>query len=214
MDIKIRKKELFLKQEEEAIKKIAKQYFYDKILAEPDNITDYVPKSLVEDFQKYCKKRTGQRYAYCMITVNFKPDVKIADIIKYTLKAHKKRWIKAYFYAYEQHGDYHNVGHHPHLHTKLWLEENKNSYEVKREFYNTFKHIVGNKLHVNVRYSNTANCFEEYIMGIKNKEPKPTADTDKIWREQNKLQAIYFSSNYLEQKQLEQANENQGHTSL
>ena len=80
-----------------------------------------------------------------------------------------------------------------HAHIKIWLNENKNPYRCKGEFYNTFKSLVGNKQHVNIRYSNTDGCFEEYIMGIKDGEFKKNRENDIRNRDECKIEMYYIS---------------------
>ena len=190
----IRRKKLFIKQKEEAIKKIAKQYYYDRIKSDPEEISSYIPTSTMEDFTKWCVKSTGQRYKYVMITVNFKDGIDSEIMWKKIYKFLKKKWIVSYIYCLEQRSITElELGKGIHMHCRVELKEGAKPYECKRQTYNTFKHLVGNKLHVNCRYSNKPECFIDYIKGYKNGVIKPTTKMDIKWRKQNLYKDLYTS---------------------
>lgn len=197
--------DLWSKGRDKAIVKMFMEYCYDKFSENPRDIMHMVPASDKDDFEKYVLKRNNNRYKYLLITINYKPDVDIKEIVKKTEKVTKKKWINKAMWCYEQRekdekleglldGEklplpYIFKG--IHVHMKVWLSEKKNPYHCKREVFNTVKHIVGNKMHVNVRYSNRDGCFDAYCNGWKNESHKPGWEMDCLMRKRLGLEYVY-----------------------
>lgn len=192
----INKAMIFQNQKLEAIKKILKEYNYDMILKDPTLVTDYVPKSLQGDFEKYIGKRTGQRYKYAMFTINFDKDVTFERALKAYKKYVKKIWIDEAMTCFEwrkegiERCEFEGM----HIHSKVWFKKGKNPYKAKGEIYNTFKNLVGNPMHINARYSNIENCFEDYIKGYRKGKVKDTNPVSILARETIGVENIYHKS--------------------
>lgn len=187
MDEKIRKLVLFRNEYEQAMRKIAKEYWYDKILESSELWEEYVPEVYAEDFGKWAVKRGGNaRYKYIMITVNFKEDVSFETMWVKFVKMKNKIWIEKSMSCVEWRDK--NKG--MHIHSKVWVHDWKKVYECKREIYNTFKALVGNKMHVNVRYSNREKCFEDYIRGFRGGKKKESYDVTMSMRKELKIPDI------------------------
>ncbi|WP_445775567.1 hypothetical protein, partial [Shewanella sp.] len=168
---KFRKLKVFTIAREKAFEKLFKEFWYDKSLKTAEITDDYIPEVCKEEFQKYVGKRGKARYKYLLITINFKPDVDFEMAYKQFEKYTKKKWIDKCINCFEWRKEMtkdDNGG--MHIHSKVWIADKKNPYKCKGEVYNTFKNLVGNKLHVNVRYSNAEGCFEDYIAGLKKKK--------------------------------------------
>lgn len=183
------KKEL-KKAKNQAINKILREYYYDAILKDPEKYMKYAPIHEHDPLCNYIVKRTGQRWRYFMATINFKPDIDIKIAMKKLTKCLKKKWIKDYYYCWE----WRKINDGMHIHLRIEPDENKKIYDCKREIYNTFKHLVGNKMHVNMRYSNKENCFIDYINGLKDNEPKDCFEATKEMRIKYNINDIYMKT--------------------
>lgn len=174
---------------EKAAKKVACEYYYEAIHKDPGMLNNFLPDSEVENIKEYVlSKEYGQRYKYLMITVNPKEGMCLTAFHKQIRKSVKKIFIAKSMYCFE----WRNIDEGLHCHIKIWLKKRKKEvYNIKREFYNTFKHLVGNKQHVNARYSNRDGCFEDYIMGMKAGKPKDTHQVDVEMRKKHGLKDIY-----------------------
>lgn len=168
-------------------KKIVREYCYDKILEMPENCNSYIADSEKDKFVEWVKKRTNSRYRFAMFTINFKPEADIEIIKKAIKKATKKCWIENWKYCWECTKNDDNL----HIHMKVEIKDGKNSYECKREMYNTFKNVVGNKMHVNVRYSNRTDCFDKYLDGLKDDKMKECMPKTYIMRKRYEFADLY-----------------------
>jgi len=187
--VKTAKKTIFMKQKTEALKKLFKEYWYDNIIHNPETVDDFLPDHSKEDFQKYIAKRTNTRYKYIMFTINPIKDVEVEVLLKQFTKYTKKKWITQHYSCFEWRGSTIDDG--IHIHSKVWLHEDKNPYETKREVFNTFKNLVGNIKHINVRYSNRDYCFEDYIRGIKDGKNKENYHNDLKIRQEHHFKDTY-----------------------
>lgn len=182
--------ELMYKARIKAIEKKMYQFWMHKLEQEPEKLMGkYIGKYRDELFD-YTQKSGGKKYECLMVTINLKEDVDLQEVIKKTKKCIKKVWINKYLYCYEVRGENRGL----HIHMKLIIRDNKKIYDCKREIYNTYKHLVGNKLHVNMRYSKNINAFEDYILGYKEGELKEHHRDSVIYRDENGLMPYY--SNY------------------
>lgn len=172
---------------DEAIKKILKEFHYDKLINDPDAMGNEVPEFAKDELISWMEQRNSNRYKYAMITINPKEDTDVFRFVKKIQKASTKTWIKHFMWCIE----WREINKGMHCHMKVWIEESKNPYRIKGEMYNTFKHMVGNKLHINIRYSNREGCFEEYIKGYKDGQIKDHHQASLIMRQKCNLNDVY-----------------------
>lgn len=149
-----------------ALEKILVNYYYDKMLNDPDKyLIPEISEKNSENLEKWVNNKKGM-YRYALITVNPKNGVDIHRFHLKVIKACKKVYIEKYMYCFEWRGrEKDKNGFHCHI--KIWIKKGKRAYAIKGEFYNTFKNYVGNHEHINMRYSNIDGCFENYIKGEK-----------------------------------------------
>lgn len=187
-ETKIKQLTLFANERENAMKKLAKEYWYDKLIEESELWRDYVPKNLRDDFGKYVTKRKGcNRYKYLLFTINFTEGTDVGNAVKKVEKCVHKKWIKSALYCFEWRGSDNGF----HCHLRCEIIKDKNAYRCKGEVYNTFKHMVGNKMHVNLRYSNSDNAFVDYVKGLKKGKPKANCVYDDYNRDKYGLLKYY-----------------------
>lgn len=151
---------------EKMIMKRIGEWYYDKICKKPEVFERYLIGPDLDEFSHWNAKRTRIRWKYIMFTINFKPEISLIMADIKVKKAIKKKWIVRYMYCWEWR-DRNEKG--MHVHMKVELKDGKSPYECRREMYNTFKSLVGNKQHVNSRYSNEEGCFVQYIKGYRYK---------------------------------------------
>ncbi len=172
-----------------------KEFWYEQFIDdECDQLQEFCPKYMRTRMREYLQTRQKNRYKFALITINPREGTNIAEFSKKIQKATGKVWIKDFSYVYE----WRNIDLGLHVHIKVAINEDKNPYRIKGEFYNTFKHLVGNKKHVDVRYSNRKDCFEKYLRGLKKGlggyEPKKTHIYDIEMRKKYNLEDIYISN--------------------
>lgn len=109
-----------------------------------------------------------------MFTINFRDDCPRGIMIKQVNKCLRKKWIVNYMYRWECRGD--DIG--IHIHIRCEIKNGKNTYNCKREMWNTFKECVGSRKHVNCRYSNRDDAFVKYVKGYRNGSKKEHWDLD------------------------------------
>ncbi len=177
-----------------AVSKIFKEFHYDRLLKYSDELIEQIEDVYKDDFKDWIGERQSNRYKYIMFTINPKEGVNVEEFLKKIKKMLTKKWIKQYLYCIEWRSEC-MTGMHAHI--KCWICDKKNPYHCKREVYNTFKYLVGNKSHVHPRYSNRKGCFDDYINGIKDGKPKEFSEYD---RNSRKLLGIpnVFKSNAAE----------------
>lgn len=94
----------------------------------------------------------------------------------------RKKWVDEYLYAYEQRSEDPEKFHGLHVHLLLRQKQPKKFSAVQEEIYNTCKHIVGNKKHIDVKNvtAGTEDSVIEYICGQKedDKMDKVTCDAE------------------------------------
>lgn len=196
-----RKCDLVMRTREKAFMKRLGEFYYDKIVKNPELLAPYIGEDeLLNEFSTWNTKRSRSRYKYIMFTINFKEDVTFKEASVKVLKAIKKVWIINYYYSWE----WRNGGEGMHIHLRTRIKDGKKTYDCKREMYNTFKNLVGNKLHVNVRYSNDDDCFIKYIRGLKLKngeyEQKPNHEWDTVMRKKYHLKDFYSGGDNSEEE--------------
>lgn len=172
--------EMWITAQNRAKRKILSEFWYDKVSNDFEWLKHDVPKNFKSEVREYLESRNSSRYKYAMFTINPKEGTVFSELQKKVEKALKKVWVENYLFCYEWRDKDKGL----HVHIKVWIKKEKNPYHCKREIYNTFKHLVGNKKHVNVRYSNREGCFDEYIKnGIKDGKKKKNSEFDRINRE-------------------------------
>lgn len=187
LNLEVEKVMRWHKAKDRAINKLLDQYLFDKILMGEFNLEDYIPKEEVENLDDYIQDRQKRSYKRIMITVNPMENIAFSYFEKCLLKCIKKKWILNGIYCYEWRGL--NKG--LHCHIACSIDPSKNPAAIHREVYNTFKNFVGNKQHVNIKYSNMANGFTNYVKGIKRGSPKENAIIDEQHRAELSLDQWY-----------------------
>ncbi len=148
----------------------------------------HIPMNMVFKMSNYCKTRRHVKYAWILLTVNPMEGTDIEELMKKTEKCAKKIWIKHAEWCYEwREGE---TGLHMHMAILTNDEIKKKCSEMRRECYNTFKHLIGDAKHVNMKFSNQC-PFNNYVKGIKAGEPKYNAKHDVENRVQYGLKPTY-----------------------
>lgn len=166
--------------QDKAKTRIWTEYWYDKWMddKEFEYLDSWCPKGLKGDMKEYIQSRGKQRWKYVFITVNPMPTVTFSEFFSKIIKAVNKVYVKDYYWCIEWREKDQGM----HAHFKIELAEGKSPYQVKGEWYNTFKHYVMNKHHIHVLYTNKKEAFIDYIKGKKNGLPKKNAEWDQIMR--------------------------------
>ncbi len=175
------------KSRERAVNKLLDQYYFDKIMEGGLDLTKFIAENEIEDIRSYIKTRAKRRYKYIMITVNPMEDTPVYMLSKKIIKCISKKWIKNAMYCHEWRDK--EIGLHCHIRCEI---DDKNPCEINRECFNTFKNLVGNKLHVNIKMSNANKAFQNYVMGLKDGKPKPNHKYDKVNRLKYELEDWYI----------------------
>jgi len=177
---------------EKAMVKLFTQYHYDQMVENPEMLKNEVPGGHWDGFNGWMNSKGKSRYRYAMFTINWVEGLDMDLKIKKVCKILKKKWILNAIWCME----WRDVDMGNHTHIRMEIEDGKKTYDCKREVYNTVKKFVGNKMHVNVRYSNTENCFIKYVEGLKKNDSgnyveKKFSVIDKIMRERYKLPDVF-----------------------
>lgn len=182
--------DLFKKAVERAISKTICDFYSDYIRNHPNIILRELPMNLEDDYRRWDANRKGV-YKYALATINFDQNkCTIEEMLNRMDKICRKIWIEKYIYCFEcRDKEYNGI----HVHMKIWIKDGKKPYECGREIYNTVKHVVGNRQHVNMRYSNIEGCFEPYIKGVKGDAMKKNHKYDLEFRQANGLKDLYMN---------------------
>lgn len=167
-----------------AYEKLSQMFWHDYIIEHIDE--EIISNSMKEWAHQKFQKSSANIF---MITVNPRDDVDLDILNKKVEKAIKKKYIDHFMYCYEWREE--NKG--LHCHIRIVTNKKKKRSEIKREFYNTFKHLVGNSMHVDVKYGCRKDSYIDYIKGIKNGQPKENSKHDTIMREKHGLPAWVVS---------------------
>lgn len=187
--------EFFKYGEKSAMKKLFTEYHYDKMCEKPEILKNGIPEYEIDEFMTWMKSKGKSRWKYLLFTINFRHGIDLKLVLKQIGKSLKKKWIVDWIWCLETRGMLGEEIYGIHAHIRVKVTNGKYSYECKREMYNTFKNIVGNVQHVNVRYGNREGSFIEYVKGIKKEKIKENALIDKIYRGKNKLEDYYEKPN-------------------
>ncbi len=133
----------------------------------------FVTDRYVDKMKNYCKNRRGVSYRWCLLTVNPIKEIGEEELLKKSLKCAKKCWIKHAEWCLEWRNEAEGL----HMHMAIEIEAMKKPSEMRRECYNTFKNLVGNPQHVNMKFSNQC-PFNNYVKGTKDGKPKDNAIND------------------------------------
>ena len=147
-----------------------------------------IPYNMVEKMKNYTKNRRSVKWKWILLTVNPTKETDLDELVKKTLKCSKKCWIEHAEWCYEWRTA--DEGLHMHMAIEINTGIKKNPSEMRRECYNTFKNMVGNPQHVNMKFSNQCQ-FNAYVKGIKNGAEKENAAFDKQNRIEFGLQPTY-----------------------
>lgn len=190
---RIKRIESFIESKNFAMQKIEREFWYDKIIKDPEWLRGQYNDTIEKDLIKYISKRGRCRYKFIMFTINPVEGTNLELFKRKLIKATKKTWIKKFMYCLEVRKRNHTEGGYLGMHAHMWTEvdNDKYSYDCKREMYNTFKNLVGNKMHVNCRYSNNENAFKDYIRGFKRGIEKDCMHVTEEFRKENNIKDIY-----------------------
>ena len=155
-------------------------------MSDPDGTARKIGLHRRHDFKNWLIERGRGRHRFIMITVNPIEGTPVELLMKKMEKCCKKKWIKTNMCCIE----WRETDKGMRCHMRFELKEKKNPYRCKGECYNTFKSIVGNSKHVNVRYGNREDSFIEYVKGFKNGDFKPNRENDLKLRKKYKLNDI------------------------
>lgn len=167
-----------------------------------------VPQEDVEEFNQLktasqnSKANNSKAYAL-FVTINPKENsitqANFEALDKCVKKCLSKVWIKEYAYVYEQRGGTEQTMHGLHCHIMI----NRNGYKLnhsKKEIKNTFKNIIGNEKHCDIKDMKKEWIPEKvtgYMSGKKtglnaNGDPKEDACViDPLMRQQLNIKALY-----------------------
>lgn len=156
---------------------------------------DQINQGEYPEMEKYLNRAEKP---FIFLTVNPKPSVNLLELKKAVEKCHTKKWIAEFAYAYEQRGII--PGEYPgiHVHSIIKYREKKLS-EIKREIQNTFKNLIGNAKHCDIKVLITKFLpdKEKYIQGLKGDEEKFAKSLNDInMRKDYGLDRIYSNYNY------------------
>lgn len=173
------------------------KFFYNK---EKEDTWSYDANMLIEHGQcntpEYLKlvewwnqlKEDKDKKGY-LVTINPKDDVPLDRFVNRVERSMKKKWIKKSSWCFEWRKN--DTG----LHAHAVIEHGKKRFsEIKREFLNTFKTMIGNEMHINIKYINDKISMDRtinYLKGIKKGNKKSNFDEDIKNRKKYNLEDIY-----------------------
>lgn len=161
-------------------------------------ITPEMEKEYDEFFDRVVRPRLSKKPKkenLIWVTINPAPTTKLGDFLGKLEKASTKAWIKTYWYNIEQRGEtLETAGSGLHSHFLIISKNYKRISQVRDEFYNTFKSLIGNKKHVCVKSYPLSMLQDkiDYLEGKKWDDDKQTKiAVDNYFREKNKLPLLY-----------------------
>lgn len=132
----------------------------------------------------------------CMfITINPKPDVALATFLTVLHKYAARSMFSRTLYCVEQRGtiESNDLGKGFHAHILCCRANGYPPNKVKKNTYNSFKHLVGSEASIDYggRYCVVANR-QSYIIGSKKDTKKhPKQEGDVVWREKHSIEPYY-----------------------
>lgn len=180
-----------------AIKTLYKQFYYKKIIQNPEQFQSIIQDTLYDDsndFIDYLNIRSASIHNIYMVTINPTPTTTVPTFLSKIKKALKKKYIFQYFACIEQRNrkDIPNQG--LHVHIAFTTIKHKKPAEIHREFKNTFKTLISHDKHINVKRSGNPKSFLKYIQGYKLNKLKKHHLTDKAFRKKHNLLPIYTNT--------------------
>lgn len=172
--------------------KLWREFWYDRLI--DMGFMECPNKKIEEEMSEWLKEKSSYKktkYKYMMATINFKPGIELEMAIKKINKCLKKKWIVSWYWCME----WRSIDMGMHCHIRIETDGKKNCYQCKREVYNTFKNLVGNKKHVRLDYGIRKDSFINYVKGIKLGKPKSTSEINKIMRLKFNLINFYNGRN-------------------
>lgn len=157
-------------------------------------------KKKVDEMMNKQKER-AEAYGYALITVNPINDTRLEYLEERMNKFLKKKWVNECYWVFEQRckeiDDIDSYGKGLHMHI-LVAVDGKAKHEVHRETHNTFKNVVGNDKHIDVRMVQKSRVEHaiKYLLGYKDQKGKSPEKMDGVyvdyqWRMDNELDQIY-----------------------
>lgn len=167
-----RKKEEF----EKALRQQMRLYYTDFLR---NNVSLLEKESGIKGIGEWARKTYKQNLERIyLITINPQEGTDLDLFVKKIKKCCNKKWVDNWMYCIEWRDCWKGM----HCHIRLQLNKGKKPSEVRRETYNTFKNMVGNPQHVNVKYGVRNDAFIEYIKGIKDGKDKHNSEFDRANR--------------------------------
>lgn len=163
----------------DAMAKAYKKYWTQEIESNP--IAHFRIDEDADIIEFYKSRSHGVGYTHVFITVTPKADVTFKSFQKKVEKSLTKKWIKSALYCYEWRDK--NVG--LHMHMLVELKAQKKLSEMHREFWSTFKTLLGdNKKNVMIIATNKPENVVNYLSGLKDGKRKKNYAQDILNRMQ------------------------------
>lgn len=160
------------------MKKMMIAYYQDS----PELLLEYVPDNIKAYYSKYMSRLKSGCQDF-LVTINPEGNKMPAEIYPYLTKALKKKFLKNYYGCFEfRNGSFEGC----HVHLLIRTNKSKKRSEIQREFHNTFKDIVGNRMHVHVISTNSPQNMVEYVEGKKKGERKDNYFQDREYFDHEK----------------------------
>lgn len=178
-----------------ALHRILTKYYFEKYTEYHEELVKEIDDEESEEILGWMKNAYADKDTKIyMVTINPKDGTEIEVFMKKLLKASKKKYIKEYMYAIEWRDEFNGM----HAHMRFSMNKKKKPSEIRREFYNTFKSMVGNRKHIDVKYSYKKDAFINYVCGVKNGKPKKNRENDIKLRKKHGITDLYHNLEKLE----------------
>ncbi len=193
-DENVRYHQLTIAAENNVIRKLLEEDFLDRIAAGDVELHHSIKAKVSRILEKRdCKT------PYVLITVNPKADIDFSLLKLQVEKASKKKWIKAFRYAFEQRA---SCDPYSGIHCHIIIDRGKKRPSgLKTEFQNTFKNVcdVFNPHCLNFKWFPAEALLDKmkYLEGSKCKKKEATVAADKLWRKSLNLSPYYESASPL-----------------
>lgn len=183
-----------------AVKKVMSKY-YEQYVA--DQVESGAPSDPItsELISAIMSKKKACTSSHCFVTINPVSLISFSEFQRAVEKAMSKKWITDYLYAYEQRSDSLDSVHGYHVHI-LFKRNDKAPSQIRNEFNNTFKHIVGHTRSIDIQFDSSKMYKNRisYILGNKkDKEKLVKTNVDVLWRQSIGLQPYYVKGLEMEE---------------
>lgn len=142
------------------VTKLLQAYYHDILMDDP---VTFLRDDTDPAFIQYILDNRELQFGCALVTVNPKEGTTYQDLNKKVLKAMRKSMILKYLYCYEWREGKKGL----HVHMIVTLTMKKKRSHIQREFYSTFKSLVGNSLSVNIQTTNCIANMRKYVQGLK-----------------------------------------------